>query len=241
MFAANLAYLLETQDIRPEELALAIHSTPEKILAYQQGTAEPGTDELIALSRRFSLTIDRFLKVDIRKKNQIIRQIDIRLIIMDIDGVLTDGGMYYAESGDEIKRFNTKDGMALKRLRQTHPEVRFGVISSGYNFKLINKRSKFLGIEYVYTGNHPKIDILSDWCTDMGITMDNVAFLGDDINDLDCMVKSGVSACPSDAVDRVKEVADIVLIKGGGHGCVREFIDEYLEPAMDERARAKNH
>jgi YrbI family 3-deoxy-D-manno-octulosonate 8-phosphate phosphatase len=151
---------------------------------------------------------------------------NIKLLILDVDGVLTDGGMYVTENGDQMKKFNTKDGMAILHL--TKKEFQVGIVSSGFKDGLIQERAKLLGIQNCYVGREPKMDIISQWCMNLKIEPKNIAIIGDDINDLGVIRKVGFSAAPADAVSLVKGAVDVVLNTKGGMGCVREFIDNYL-------------
>jgi YrbI family 3-deoxy-D-manno-octulosonate 8-phosphate phosphatase len=150
----------------------------------------------------------------------------IKFLALDIDGVLTDGGMYYTEAGDEFKKFNTKDGMGIKLVKQAGIEVCF--ISSGKNSTIIKNRAKLLGVKYVYVGLDEKLDVLNKWCKELKISLAQVAYIGDDVNDLQIISAVGLSACPADAVDKIKAIAKIKLKRNGGDACVREFIDKYL-------------
>lgn len=150
----------------------------------------------------------------------------IKLLILDVDGVMTDAGMFFTESGDQIKKYNAKDGMAIMAL--TKSDFQVGIISSGYKLEMVKARADLLRIQHVYVGRDPKMTILMDWCSTMGISLDEVAIIGDDINDLDVIQNVGFSACPSDAVPKIKRQVDLVLQAKGGNGCVREFIDQYL-------------
>ena len=150
----------------------------------------------------------------------------IRLLILDVDGVMTDGGMYYTDKGDEIKKFNTKDGMAIRHLTVNNFAV--GILSSGFSGDAIRRRAEILEIQRCYIGREPKLTILQQWCNELEITMEQVAMIGDDINDLPVMEHIGFSACPADAVNKVKKQVDLILTKKGGEGCVREFIDNYF-------------
>jgi YrbI family 3-deoxy-D-manno-octulosonate 8-phosphate phosphatase len=150
----------------------------------------------------------------------------IKLLIMDVDGVLTDGGMYYTESGDQFKKYNSKDGMAIMHAREQGLQV--GIISSAFKPNMVLHRAATLGIELVHAGREPKMDILNAWCVKLGVGMDQVAMIGDDINDLPVMAAVGFRCCPADAVQVVKEAVDVVLQRNGGAGCVRELIDGYL-------------
>ncbi len=151
---------------------------------------------------------------------------NIKFLVLDVDGVLTDGGMYYTENGDQFKKFNTKDGMAIKVVQQKGMKVAF--LSSGSTEHIIHNRAKTLGVERVYVGPKLKIDVLNDWCRALGITVENVAYVGDDINDLDVLDAVGFSGCPADAVEAVKMKSNVVLRRKGGDACVREFVDEHL-------------
>lgn len=150
----------------------------------------------------------------------------IKLLVLDVDGVMTDGGMYYTESGDQFKKYNTKDGMAIQHLVKENFQL--AIISSGYKTEMVKSRADLLGIQFCYVGRDRKMDILMGHCATLGIELENVAIVGDDINDLEMIKKIGFSACPADAVNAVKTQVDIILSKKGGEGCVREFIDAYL-------------
>ena len=151
---------------------------------------------------------------------------DIKLLVLDVDGVLTDGGMYYSNSGDEFKKFNTKDGMGIKEIIKKG--VKVGFLSNGKNDILINNRAALLKVEFVYVGFDNKLEVLDKWLKQLNLTYKNVAYIGDDINDIEIMQRIGISACPCDAVKSVKATANITLDLKGGEGCVREFIDDYL-------------
>lgn len=150
----------------------------------------------------------------------------LKLLVLDVDGVMTDGGMYYTESGDQFKKYNTKDGMAIQHLVKDNFQL--AIISSGFKGEMVKSRAELLGIQFCYVGREPKMEILKKHCSDLGITLENVAIVGDDINDLEIIKNVGFSACPSDAVNAVKGHVDVVLTKKGGDGCVREFIDSYI-------------
>jgi 3-deoxy-D-manno-octulosonate 8-phosphate phosphatase (KDO 8-P phosphatase) len=150
----------------------------------------------------------------------------ISLLVLDVDGVMTDGGMYFTENGDHIKKYNTKDGMAIQHLVKM--EFQVAVISSGFMEGVVNSRCKMLGIQHCEVTREPKIEVLTKLCEKLGIALENVAVIGDDINDLEMIHSVGFSACPSDAVPNVKTNVDVILTKKGGDGCVREFIDSFL-------------
>jgi len=150
----------------------------------------------------------------------------IKFLALDVDGVMTDGGMYYTESGEEIKRFDTKDGRGIIELQKAGVQV--GLISSGFKSGIINGRAKTLGLKKVYVGMDAKLDIMRQWCEELNLKLDHVAYIGDDINDRDIIKAVGFSACPADAMPAIKEIVDVVLTRNGGQGCIREFIEEHL-------------
>lgn len=155
------------------------------------------------------------------------QKFDAKMLVLDVDGTLTDGGMYYSQSGDEFKKFNTKDGIGIKSALESG--IKVGFLSHGKNEKLIQERGKHLQINKIYVGHRPKTEVLKEWCDELGILMNQVAYVGDDVNDLSLVNEVGLFACPNDAIDKVKEASHIILSKSGGEGCVREFIDSYLK------------
>lgn len=147
---------------------------------------------------------------------------NLKFIFLDVDGVMTEGGMFYTDDGDEFKRFDTKDGMAIKEAMKHG--IEFGIISSGVNEKIIRHRADMFGIKHLYVGAEPKLAIAQKWLQLLDLDWDACAYIGDDINDLHMFDKVGIKACPADAVDRIKEKADFILTSKGGHGCIREFV-----------------
>ena len=150
----------------------------------------------------------------------------IKFLVLDVDGVMTDGGMYYTESGDQFKKFNTKDGMAIKIALGKGLEVAF--LSSGSTENIIQNRAKTLGVPRVYVGARPKLEVLNEWCKELNISTQNVAYIGDDINDLGVFDAVAFSGCPQDAVEAIKMKAHVILKKKGGDACIREFVGEHL-------------
>jgi 3-deoxy-D-manno-octulosonate 8-phosphate phosphatase (KDO 8-P phosphatase) len=186
----------------------------------------PTADELPRIADAFLITTDLLLRVNIEEREKQ-RAKDIKLVVFDIDGVLTDAGIYYTESGDEIKKFNAKDGLMIRRLNKAG--ITTGIISHGMTSKLIATRAERLYIPRVEVSSVPKMETMKKWCEELGIGLENVCFIGDDINDEELMRSVGFSACPADAVDAIKNLATVVLTKKGGEGCVRELIDGYLD------------
>jgi len=168
-----------------------------------------------------------FCPPDLRKKLA-----QIQLLVLDVDGVMTDGGMYFTENGDQFKKFNTKDGMGIINL--TRKNFNVAIISSGFVNKAVQQRAKLLGIQHCIVSRGNKLEILNELLDDLNINYKNVAMIGDDINDLEVMKKIAIAACPKDAVTEVKKYAHIILNALGGCGCVREFIDNYLNNVQNE-------
>ncbi len=152
----------------------------------------------------------------------------IRLLVLDVDGVMTDGGMYFTENGDQIKKYNTKDGMAIMHL--TKNDFQVAIISSGFSPKMVERRAEMLKIQHCVVTREKKDTVLKGILDGLGMTYDQVAMIGDDINDSEVMKKIGLAVCPADAVQAIKQHAHLILQSKGGQGCVREFIDTYLLP-----------
>lgn len=159
----------------------------------------------------------------------------IKLVVSDFDGVFTDGKCFFDGNGNINKYYNVKDGMALKLLREHN--IEFGIISSYKTEKSlmlngtdINKELiEHLNIKRVFIGKcGSKMDILSEWLKEMNISIEDVAYIGDDLNDLDVINNCALSACPNDAIEACKNAANYICNKKGGEGCVREFIDYIL-------------
>lgn len=158
-------------------------------------------------------------------KHQIVSKTHIKLFISDIDGTLTDGGMYYSENGDELKKFNTRDGMGFGLLKKAG--IKTAIITSE-DRELNQRRADKLQLDYFAQGkqNGGKLAETYAICDELGITMQEVAYIGDDINCIDLLSSVSIAACPADAHQSVKDIPGIkVMKKKGGEGCVREFID----------------
>ncbi|MEO9853474.1 MAG: HAD-IIIA family hydrolase [Reichenbachiella sp.] len=151
----------------------------------------------------------------------------IRMLILDVDGTMTDGRINVTEEGHQFKQFHARDGLGIRML--VKKGIRVGIVSHSFAAGAIEARGKMLGISHVYTGLDEKDEIIARWCTELGLNMDEIAFIGDDLNDIPAMKKVGISACPADAANEVISYVDLVLESNGGHGCVREFIDKYMD------------
>lgn len=154
---------------------------------------------------------------------------NIKLFLTDVDGVLTDGGMYYSETGDEMKKFNTRDGMAFELLRNAG--IKTGIITSE-NTKIVENRARKLKVDYLIQGKREggKLAAAKEMCEKEGITLDEVAYIGDDINCLELLSNAGLSACPADADKKIKDIDGITILQSnGGCGVVREFVNNLLK------------
>ena len=185
--------------------------------------------DLEAICEEYELDLQALLFKPLFSQASLDKKIQkLKMLILDVDGVFTDGGMYVSEKGDQMKRYHTHDGLALLELGKSK-KLTLGILSSGFTEYMVQDRATLLGIEHVYVGREPKLDILNTWCTELGYSLDEVAIIGDDLNDLPVMQAVGLAVCPASAVSKVKSVADIILSRKGGDACVREFIDNYLQ------------
>lgn len=148
----------------------------------------------------------------------------IELIVLDVDGTMTDSRITYSENGDEIKSFNVKDGLAIASWRKLGKQV---AIITGRSSKIVERRAKELHIEHFYQGIHNKKEVLESLLEKLEIKMENVAAIGDDLNDLSMLKAVEISFVPRDASAYVDRIATVILTRKGGDGAVREMI-EYL-------------
>jgi len=150
----------------------------------------------------------------------------LKLVVCDVDGVLTDGGLYYSSEGEVIKRFNSKDGVAFSRLKSAGYST--ALLSAGRVLEIVKHRADDLGVNFYYSGELRKEQVIEKWITELGIGWSEVCYIGDDLQDLAPIKRAGFSACPSDAVTEIKEAADVILESPGGSGCFRELVDGYV-------------
>lgn len=148
----------------------------------------------------------------------------IRLLVLDVDGTLTDGGIYVDGAGNELKRFDIQDGMGLALLRRS--SVKVAVISGRYS-GATERRAAELGIDLIFNGVDDKMEVLKKIADDLGFCRDEIAYAGDDVNDIDCIEWSGLGIAVVNARQSVKACADMVTSANGGYGAVRE-ICEYI-------------
>ncbi len=154
----------------------------------------------------------------------------IKLIVLDVDGTMTDGGIYYDAEGNEEKKFNVKDGIGIKAAIMDGLQV---AIITGRKSKIVNKRAKELDISYVLDGAQNKFPVFQELLQKLGLSSSEVFYIGDDVNDLQCMKWAGMCACPHDADKSVQAISDFVSSVSGGQGAVRECIEELLTVRME--------
>jgi 3-deoxy-D-manno-octulosonate 8-phosphate phosphatase (KDO 8-P phosphatase) len=150
---------------------------------------------------------------------------DLKLFATDVDGVLTDAGMYYGESGEELKKFHTRDGMGIKLLQA---EGVITAIITMENTKIVERRGRKLGIPEVFQGAKDKVSVLLNLSEKYRIPFGQMAYIGDDVNDVEALQAVGYAAAPADCVKQVRQVVHYVCKKKGGEGAVREVIDRIL-------------
>jgi len=149
----------------------------------------------------------------------------IRLVLTDCDGVLTDNGVYFDARGEALKRFSIRDGMGVERLRNAG--IATGIVT-GENSAIVARRAEKLQITELHLGIRNKLALLEDVLPARGLTWDNVAYIGDDVNDLDVLQRAGLSASPADGLVYVRNHVHIVTQARGGHGAFREFAEIIL-------------
>jgi YrbI family 3-deoxy-D-manno-octulosonate 8-phosphate phosphatase len=146
----------------------------------------------------------------------------VRLLCVDVDGVLTDAGMYYGPTGEVLKKFNTRDGMGLARVREVGVAV---ALISGEDSAIVHARAAKLNIDDVFSGIANKLEVIHDLCARQNVGLDEVAYIGDDLNDLAAMECVGLACAVADAAEPVRAVAQYVAERRGGDGAVREVCE----------------
>lgn len=149
-----------------------------------------------------------------------------KLIITDIDGVWTDGSMYYDQTGNEWKRFHTYDSAGVLFAKLLHIPV---VIITGEDTDIVKRRAKKIKVDYLFQGVKNKVKVISALLEELEITFEDCAFIGDDINDVLLLKKVGFSACPNNAPCYIKNKVDFVTTKNGGQGAFREFVEHIID------------
>lgn len=159
------------------------------------------------------------------------KSVPIRLLLTDCDGVLTDAGVYYSEHGESLKRFSMRDGMGVERLREL-AGVETGIIT-GENSPIVSQRAAKLRITELHLAAKNKQQVLFDILRRRQLTLEEVAYIGDDLNDEAVMRAVGLCACPADAIEGILNIADYICLLPGGHGAFREFAELIIQAKIN--------
>ncbi|HOB77423.1 MAG: HAD hydrolase family protein [Bacteroidales bacterium] len=189
--------------------------------------------DIRALADLFNVPFNYCFKYDLRKEDILIKDFSnrIKVLALDVDGVLTDAGMYIASNENEIKKFNAQDGIAIQYA--INKGIIVILLSSGLRDEIISYRARMLKIPLFYVGRESKWDKLNNFCNDNNVTPEDVAYIGDDINDLFVLENVGLSICPQNAVAKVHKAVKIHLFKNGGEGAVRELVERLYQDLFD--------
>ncbi|MCX7797112.1 MAG: HAD-IIIA family hydrolase [Melioribacter sp.] len=174
-------------------------------------------------------------KKKLSKKELLRRASKIKLLLTDVDGVLTDTGVYYSVNGEELKRFSIRDGMGVERLRSL-VNVETGIVTRE-NTEIVKSRAKKLKITELYLGVLDKSKILDKILSKKKLLAEEIAYIGDDANDVEIMKKVGLSACPKDALNFVKQIANYVTENKGGYGAFRDFAELIIKAKLEKRRK----
>jgi len=148
-----------------------------------------------------------------------------KLVLTDIDGVWTDGGMYYDQTGNEWKKFHTYDSAGVLLCHKNNIPV--GIIT-GEETDIVKRRAEKLQVDFIYQGVKNKLEIAEKICAELNISLNDVAFIGDDLNDVELMERVRISATPSSAPTFIQKIASFITKKSGGEGAFREFVETIL-------------
>jgi len=149
----------------------------------------------------------------------------VKILLTDVDGVLTDGGMYYSKDGDIMKKFFARDGMGITLLKKQHIPT---IIVTKEKTVMVRKWAKKMSIKKILDGVKSKETVLAKICKDFQVTLQEIAFIGDDVNDIELLKKVGFAVAPADAIKEVKKQADYICKINGGKGAFRELVDLIL-------------
>jgi 3-deoxy-D-manno-octulosonate 8-phosphate phosphatase (KDO 8-P phosphatase) len=152
-----------------------------------------------------------------------------KLVVTDIDGVWTDGGMYYDQTGNEWKKFNTADSAGVLYCRRLNIPV---AIITGEQTMIVENRAKKLKVDYLHQGVKDKLEVAKKLCADLNISLSEVAYIGDDLNDVELLKAVGFSASPNNAPLYIKKIVHHVTTKSGGDGAFREFVETVIDRSV---------
>jgi len=146
-----------------------------------------------------------------------------KIVFTDIDGVWTDGGMYYDQTGNEWKKFHTYDGAGVVICHENNIPV---CIITGEETEIVRRRAEKLKVDYLFQGVKNKLEVADTLCQKLNVNLNETAFIGDDLNDLALLEKVGFSAAPANAITVIKEKVSFITIRSGGEGAFREFVEK---------------
>jgi len=167
------------------------------------------------------------------KSNTLEKARKIKLVLTDCDGGLTDTGTYYSANGEEMKRFSIRDGMGTERLRR-YCNIETGIVT-GENSQIVQRRADKLKITEVHLGIKDKVACVKEIAERLNLELDEIAFIGDDTNDIKVMKIVGLTACPSDATRFAKEVSDVIVETKGGYGAFRDLAELIIEANLNNK------
>lgn len=150
---------------------------------------------------------------------------EIKLILTDIDGVWTDGGMFYDQTGNEWKKFNTSDSAGI--FWAHNKGIPVGILT-GEKTEIVRRRAEKLKVDYLFQGVVDKLSAAEELCNELGINLEQVAYIGDDLNDAKLLKRVGIAGVPASAPFYIRRLSTIFLEKGGGEGVFREFVEKVL-------------
>lgn len=171
------------------------------------------------------------------KKEILKRASKIKLMLTDVDGVLTDTGVFYSVDGEQLKRFSIRDGMGIERLRSI-AGVETGIITRE-DTQIVGSRARRLKIEELHMGVWEKTDTLKEIIERKKISASEIAYMGDDTNDIGIMKLVGLSACPNDATKFAKEAANVIVESNGGYGAIRDLCELIIEAKSIQSKKKK--
>lgn len=207
----------------------AFYITSKKLLL-ESGNRISGNIKAVEMNEDSFYEIDEpsdwvIIEALMKKNNKNSGIPEIKMFLTDCDGCLTDGGMYYSEHGDELKKFNTRDGMGFSLLKEKG--IITGIVT-GESVELNKRRAAKLKLDIIETGCKDKLTVIKGLSEKFHVELENIAYIGDDINDLQVIKSVGYGCCPCDAVPAVKEAAGFVALSKGGEGVIREVADKIL-------------
>ncbi len=176
-------------------------------------------------------------KKKLTKKEALKKAAKVKLLLTDVDGVLTDTGVFYSAKGEEMKRFSIRDGMGIERLRSI-TGIETGIITREDN-QIVASRARKLHIKELHMGVLDKTLTLEDILTRTNISAAEIAYMGDDTNDLGIMEKVGFSTCPKDATKFAKDAADYIVESKGGYGALRDLCELIIEAKSNSPKKKK--